>query len=81
MQEFIVTGQVPGTNITLTFDGVLSMVCVIVGIILLYSVYRHLVAQHASSIKQSGKKTTPNTATAVQAETVFQPTGAEASIN
>lgn len=83
MQEFIVTGQIPGTNVTLTFNDILSIICVIVGAILLYSVVKHVrLQQPETKLKKATKNPVPVVAESKNKPgTVFQPSGVEASIN
>lgn len=83
MQEFIVTGQIPGTSVTLTFNDILSIICVIVGAILFYSVFKHIRAQQPElkNKKSTKKATTLATESKTKPGTVFKPTGVEASIN
>lgn len=80
MQEFIVTGQIPGTNITLTFDGVLSIICALVGMILLHSVVKHVRAQQPDAEHNKSDKK-PVFSSEAKPSTAFQPSGAEPSIN
>lgn len=43
VEEFIVTGQVPGTQIYISFEGVVAGVAVLAGIWMLYLVAKHIV--------------------------------------
>ena len=50
MQEFIVSGRIPGTNFYITFQGFIAVLAVIAGMVMLYNVYRHIHGQkHAAS--------------------------------
>ena len=42
MQEFIVTGRLPGTDFVITFHDVVVFVAVAAGSIMLWQIYRHL---------------------------------------
>ena len=56
MQEFIVTGQVPGTEIYITFESIVAFVAIITGVYMLWAVVRSILAHSDKSGLQTTTK-------------------------
>ena len=56
MQEFIVTGQIPGTEIYITFESIVAFVAITTGVYMLWAVVRSILAHSDKSELQTTAK-------------------------
>lgn len=71
MQEFIVTGQVPGTEIYITFESIVAFVAIATGIYMLWAVVRSILA-HSDKVKSPTTSERPEVQMVAESESAEQ---------
>ena len=56
MQDFIVSGQIPGTGISISFEAIVAFIAVATGVYMLYSAVSSAQAANAEAIKAASVK-------------------------